>query len=318
MTTPALVIGEALIDVITRPGAAPSPVVGGSPLNVAIGLRRLGIPSALRTHIGTDQYGAIIRRHLAANKVGLAPASVHDGRTSVAHATIGADGTARYRFDINWALTATEPESGRPALVHIGSIGAVVRPGGSVVCETVRRLRRSATVSYDPNVRPALMGDPGAASLRIESRVAMADVVKASDEDVAWLYPGVDLAAVAERWLALGPALVVITRGELGAHAVSRNTAVDVAAPAVSVADTIGAGDSFMAGLLAALHDHGLIGRGRAARLRSIDPESVRRVLELAMSCAAITVSRHGADPPTRAELDRFSRSRAAGAARPA
>jgi fructokinase len=255
----AYVVGEALIDLIRRPGEPETARVGGSPVNVAIGLSRLDIPVELQTHIGTDDHGVMIARHLAANDVRLVDGSVTDGPTSTAVATITEDGSATYEFDLSWSLGAVGRRT--PALVHTGSIGAVLEPGAAVVVETIRALRDVATISYDPNVRPQLMGDRATARARIESLIALADVVKASDEDVAWLYPGIENDEVARRWLELGPALVVLTRGGSGAYAVTAGAAVEVLVPPTTVADTIGAGDSFMAGLLAALVDADLVGR---------------------------------------------------------
>lgn len=300
-TEPALVIGEALIDLIRRPGQPDDAHVGGSPLNVAVGLSRLGVPVELLTHLGTDGYADLVTDHLDANGVGVVEGSLAPGPTSTAVATIGADGAAAYDFAITWALPGVP--RGTPDLVHTGSIGAVLQPGAAVVAEAVSALRRTATVSYDPNVRPQLMGDREAAREQVESLVALADVVKASDEDVAWLHPGRTLAEVVRHWLDLGPALVVVTRGGEGAYAATAAEAVEVIAPRTTVADTIGAGDSFMAGLLAALGDAGLLGRAREAALRALSGDELRRVLAFAAGCAAITVSRPGADPPRRAEI---------------
>jgi fructokinase len=171
--------------------------------------------------------------------------------------------------------------------VHTGSIGAALEPGAS---EVERILAATdALVSYDPNVRPALMGDQAAAVARVERLVALADIVKASDEDIAWLYPDAGAADVLERWKAMGPRLVVVTRGGDGADALSDSGAVHVPAFVTKVADTIGAGDSFMAGLLAALLRNGF--------------DDVRGAVSYAARCAGITVSRPGADPPTADEV---------------
>ncbi|GAB2987590.1 carbohydrate kinase family protein [Nocardioides montaniterrae] len=296
----AVVIGEAIVDLIDRPGRHRETRVGGSPLNVAVGLRRLGVPTALQTSLGDDAHGALIRRYADANDVALLGGPAR-GRTSTAVARIGADGAAAYDFDVDWSLEAFVPSA--PRLLHTGSIAAVVEPGASVVLEAVRALRSTATISYDPNVRPLLMGEAQVARKRIEELVSLADVVKASDEDLAWLYPDVDQEAVARWWHELGPALVVVTRGALGAYAVGPSGDVRVPTPPVTVADTIGAGDSFMAGLLAALGDAGLLGRDRAIQLHSIDVPALTRAVAFAASCAAVTVQRHGADPPRRADL---------------
>jgi fructokinase len=298
LTEPVLVLGEALIDLVHRPGEPENACVGGSPLNVAIGLSRLGVPAVLHTRIGPDEHGRMITDYLAANDVALTPGSIVTGTTSTALATIGTNGAATYDFDIHWSLEPVEHST--PRSVHTGSIAAVVEPGGSAVAETVRALRPSATISYDPNVRPQLMGNREDALERIESIVCMADVVKASDEDLAWLHPGVDPHEVARRWCDLGAALVVVTHGELGAYAVGQAAHVRIPAPATDLVDTIGAGDSFMAGLLAALDAADLLGREREHHLRALDQAAMRALVEFAAACAAVTVSRAGANPPHR------------------
>lgn len=300
-STPALVIGESLIDLIRRPGHPEVPRVGGSPLNVAIGLSRLEIPVVLQSRIGHDSHGALIEQHLTANEVALTPGSITAGSTSTAVATIGTDGAASYAFDIAWSVAPVPAQASAPALVHTGSIAAVLEPGATTVRATIESLRSSATVSYDPNVRPQLMGSRDAARAKIESFVELADVVKASDEDLAWLFPGTSPHDVARRWLRRGPALVVVTLGAGGAYAAARSGAVvEVPAAPTTVVDTIGAGDSFMAGLLAALADADLLGRAREARLQALDADAVRAIVEFAATCAAVTVSRPGADPPRR------------------
>lgn len=296
-----LVVGESLIDLIRRPGQQVVARVGGSPLNVAVGLSRLDMPSALWTRFGSDEHGTMIAEHLDANGVAVVPGSVTPLPTSTAAAHVQEDGSARYEFDLTWEL---EPVTGlEPVLVHTGSIAAVLEPGADAVRDVVGQLRGRATVSYDPNVRPQLIGERESAAARIESFVALTDVVKASIEDLEWLYPQQDPREVALRWRRLGPAVVVVTHGEGGAFAVTTSAAASVPARAVEVVDTIGAGDSFMAGLLAALDDLGLLGRANEAALRTIAVADLEQILTFAARCAAITVSRSGADPPLRASV---------------
>lgn len=298
----ALVIGEALIDLIRRPGLPELARVGGSPLNVAVGLSRLGVPVALQTSIGEDEYGALVVDHLEENDVELVASSIGPGSTSSAAAVLGADGAATYDFDIGWSVGPAPAYT--PALVHTGSIASVLQPGAATVRESVEALRPVATVSYDPNVRPLLMGEHAAARATVESFVRLADVVKASDEDLAWLFPGHTPEEVACRWLDMGPALVVVTSGAGGAYAAgSQGVHAEVPAAPTTVIDTIGAGDSFMAGLLAALADAGLLGRDRAAALRELGADEIRDLVGFAARCAAVTVSRPGADPPRRTAL---------------
>ncbi|UDY23323.1 carbohydrate kinase family protein [Nocardioides sp. Kera G14] len=288
----ALVIGEALVDLIRRAGEPDDARVGGSPLNVAVGLARLGVEATLVAPVGGDDHGRLVRDHLAENGVELVGAS-SDVRTSTAVATIQPDGSALYDFDIAWS-TPLLPAGGAATLVHTGSVAAVL--GARELLPLLTGLREDAIVSYDPNVRPQLLGPVGDAGPVIEAFVASADVVKASTEDLEWLHPGRPLGEVAEEWLALGPAIVAVTDGGRGAFAMCGAGRVDVPAVEAEVVDTIGAGDSFMAGLLAALS-----GVNRE-ELQRIDRVGLERALGFAARCAAVTVSRPGADPPYRGE----------------
>ncbi|MFJ6419788.1 carbohydrate kinase family protein [Streptomyces hydrogenans] len=291
-----LVIGECVADIVRGPGAADVVHPGGSPANVAYGLARLGRPATLLTQLADDPSGRLIAAHLTGAGVRLAIGGV-PARTPSAVVTLDGRGQAAYAFDIAWTLTAEEPPATPEPVrhVHLGSIAAVTEPGAATVLALTGRLRPAATVSYDPNVRPALMGEHGPA---VERCVALADLVKASDEDLAWLYPGEPVEAVAARWLALGPAVVLVTRGGDGALAVTREHTVAAGAPAVAVVDTVGAGDSFMSAVLDAL-----AGRDRAA-LAALGADALAGLLARAGAAAAVTVSRAGARPPDRAELD--------------
>ncbi|MEU3610268.1 carbohydrate kinase [Streptomyces sp. NPDC035033] len=294
-----LVIGECVADIVRDPGAADVVHPGGSPANVAHGLARLGRDTTLLTQLADDASGRLITGHLTGAGVRLAVGGV-PARTPSAVVSLDGRGRATYSFDITWTLSAEEPPA-TPAPVrhvHLGSIAAVTEPGAATVLALTERLRPAATVSYDPNVRPALMGEHEAAVARVERCVALADLVKASDEDLAWLHPGEPPEAVAARWLALGPAVVLVTRGGDGALAVTREHTVAVGAPAVSVVDTVGAGDSFMSAVLDAL-----AGRDRAG-LAGLGRAELAGLLARATAAAAVTVSRAGAQPPDRAELD--------------
>lgn len=306
-TTPhgghVLAVGEALIDVVHRADGTVDELPGGSLANVALTLGRLGRDARLVTWIGDDAHGAALRDWLAASGVTLAPGSADADRTSVATAHLDAHGAATYEFDLEWQVPArTTVDAGTRAL-HTGSIAAVLEPGAAAVRELVASARATATVTYDPNARPALMGDPADARPRIEALVALADVVKVSDEDLAWLAPGTDPVAVARDWLALGPAVVVVTLGGEGAVAVTATGEQRVAAPRVQVVDTVGAGDSFMGALIDGLWDADLLGADRREALRAIDDATLADLLERCVAVAAITVSRAGANPPRRAEL---------------
>jgi fructokinase len=305
MGTRTLVIGESLIDVVQRPDGSAEEHVGGSPANVAVGLARLGHDITFATRIGDDERGTRIARHLAREGVWLTDGSVGGRPTSVATSTLDATGAAEYSFDLAWELTEGWLPAGLTH-VHTGSIAATLEPGASAVLTTLESARPSATISYDPNARPSMMGDPHEVRAKIEQLIGLSDVVKASDEDIAWLYDAAPLSDVLRLWGQLGPALMVVTRGDSGAmiglSITGELTTVD--APVVQVVDTVGAGDSFMAGLLSGLLDAGLLGGIQArARLRSASLAHVRPAVDRALACAAITVSRAGANPPHLAEL---------------
>ena len=299
-----LVIGEALIDVVHGRDGSVVEHVGGSPANVALGLGRLGRGVDLLTWIGRDARGRRIVEHLAASGAAVAPGSDGAKRTSVAVAHLAADGGATYEFDLAWQVPSswTAP-AGAPLAVHTGSIGAVLTPGSADVARILTAHRPSATITYDPNLRPSLMPPPEVTRPVVETLVALADVVKLSDEDLAWLAPE-DPLGLAQTWASTGPALVVVTRGDEGALAwTARGERVEVRPVRVPVADTVGAGDSFMAGLIDGLWTAGLLGHGARADLHAVDAGTVRALLERCARIAAITVSRPGADPPTAAEV---------------
>ena len=308
-----LVVGESLVDVVERRTGVVGRHPGGSPANVAVGLARLGHEVTLATRIGDDPDGTLLRRHLEADGVRLAPGSVVAARTSTATATLDETGAATYTFDLDWQLPAVDLSGVRH--VHAGSIGAALPPGG----EAVRRLVTDAasagiSTSYDPNLRPALIGTADVERPAVEQLVDTVDVVKASDDDLAWLYadargPGEPIAA-ASGWARRGPRLVVLTRGAEGALVWLRGYAdapLSVPAPRVAVVDTVGAGDAFMAGLLSGLIDAGLIAAAASpqpsARTGDWRPDDVRPALLRALRVSALTCARPGADPPRRAEL---------------
>jgi fructokinase len=234
--------------------------------------------------------------------VNIVEGSQRPGRTSSARATLDLSGAATYEFDLEWSLPST-PLPPSPLAVHTGSVAAVLQPGASTVERILHGVHHHATVTYDPNLRPDLMGAPDAVRPHVESLVATSDVVKLSEEDARWLAPGTEPQALLRSWLSLGPSLVVLTRGGDGAVAVCAAGTVDVPSGVVAVVDTVGAGDSFMSGLVDGLWRAGLLGGERRADLRAIGLPALAAVLDHASAVAAITVSRPGADPPTLAEL---------------
>ncbi|WP_084106004.1 carbohydrate kinase [Demequina sp. NBRC 110056] len=304
MSETALVIGEALVDVVRRQDGTTDAHPGGSPANVAIGLGRLGRSVELLTWLGADAHGEQVRDHVEASGVRLVAGSDTAPATSVATATLDATGAATYDFDLTWEVPAEAAPTPEPVVVHTGSIAAVIAPGGADVVSLLADARSTSTITYDPNARPALMGDAAQALATIEQVIDLADVVKVSDEDIHWLTGGENVDAVAHAWAARGPAFVVVTRGGDGATAfVADGREVSIDAPSVTVADTVGAGDSFMGGLIDGLWSEGLLGADRRAALRSIDDQTLGAILDRCARIAAITVSRPGANPPGSAEL---------------
>ena len=235
-----LVIGESLIDVVNRTDGSSQEHVGGSPANVAVGLARLGHDVNFATLFGQDDRGARIASHLEQEGISLTEgdAAHIGGRTSVATSTLDATGAATYSFDLSWELTELASFEG-VGHVHTGSIAATLEPGASAVLNAVQSARPNATISYDPNTRPSLMGNPHEVRAKIEALIGLSDVVKASDEDIDWLYEGTATSEVLRLWGQLGPALMVVTRGVKGAVVGLSNSGelTSVDAPVAEVAD---------------------------------------------------------------------------------
>ena len=287
-----IVIGEALTDIVISPaGTMGHP--GGSPMNVAYGLGRLGVDTALLTSIGDDDRGLAIENHLRSVGVGLLPGSKTPGRTSSAVASLAADGSATYDFDVSWELKAVVLDH-FPQMIHTGSIATFLAPGAAAVRTLLEQAPHECVVTYDPNIRPALLGSQAEALSIFEDLVPLTGVVKLSDEDARWLYPALDAEAVAARILNLGTDLVVMTFGAEGSMLATPTTQQLVPSVKSVVADTIGAGDSYMAALI-----HGLLNCGTDG-LTNAALDSLGRS---ASAAAATTVRRHGANPPTLQEL---------------
>lgn len=303
MTARALVIGEALIDIVERGGEVVGEHVGGSPLNVAIGLARLGRGVDFLTHIGTDARGQRISEYVESSGAQLVPGSQDAARTPTARATLDDAGSATYTFDIDWQLTGT-PEVAPPLVVHTGSIATVLEPGCLATAALVDAYHLSATLTFDPNIRPALIEDADAARARIDRLLERADVIKASDEDLHWIDPARTPEQIASGWLALGPSIVVVTMGADGAIAMCAAGTVRVRAFDVDVVDTVGAGDAFMTGLIDSLWSLDLLGADQRSNLAAIDTATLTTSVRAAALTAALTVARAGADLPDRARRD--------------
>ena len=296
----ALVLGESLVDAVVDGGAHP----GGSAANVAVALARLGRPVRFGTSFADDADGRLVREHLVGAGVELASDPGIVDRTSRAVARLRDDGSADYAFDLDWRLGPVSLRAGeRPVVVHVGSYGAVLSPGEAAVRREVLRWRESATVSYDVNARPSVTGVGADVVRRVEVLAGLADVVKASDEDLEVFWPDRSLDEAAAHLLGLGAAAVVVTRGAEGARWFVGDTWGDVAPLPVEVADTIGAGDTFAAAVVDGLWERDLLGGDRRDQLRGGGAEVWSGVLAWAARVAAVTVSRPGADPPRRDEV---------------
>lgn len=305
MQSPVTVVGEALIDIVIPTSGPTLEYVGGSPANVAIGLSRLGHSTVLATHIGTDAHGQRIAELMATEHVALTTGSTDAARTPTAAAHLDAAGVATYEFDLEWSLDPAKVVVPAGGHLHTGSIAATLAPGGAAVLEIVQAARPNATISYDPNARPSLMGSPEEARPVIERLIGLADVVKASEEDVRWLYGTTPLTHVLAQWAAMGPAVCAVTQGGEEVVVLAAGTIEHFPTLPTSVVDTVGAGDSFMAGLISGLVDAGLLGDAAAReRLHFAQWPAIRAAVDRALACAAVTVSRSGANPPTRTDLN--------------
>ncbi|MDO5719493.1 MAG: carbohydrate kinase [Actinomycetaceae bacterium] len=302
MTAHALVVGEALVDIVISPAGDHTEIPGGSPANVALTLGRLGREVELVTWLGNDERGHRVGAHIRESHVRIDDASFGATHTSTALASIDETGAATYQFDLAWQVPTVCVD---PSVIvtHSGSIAATLEPGGSSVVRVLSQAREFSTITYDPNARPTIMGDPKNALARVEEIVAISDVVKVSDEDIEWLTGGSRIEATARRWLSMGAGLIVVTLGSRGAWAVCAQGTVKVPAPVCDVVDTVGAGDSFMGGLIDALWRENLLGADRRVELAGVDIDALTRVLEHSTAISAITVSRAGANPPWAAEL---------------
>jgi fructokinase len=285
-----LVVGETIIDIVEHNGTR-TEHVGGSPANVALTLGRLGNQVRLITDIADDDHGRRARVHLAESQVHVI--SRDGGQTPTALAQIQTDGSARYAFNITWEPAT--PELGSATHVHVGSIAAFLFPGAEKVGGLLRSLPVGVTSSFDPNIRPAIIGSHHEALGQFEALASHADIVKLSDEDAHWLYPSSTPAELIDRLLELGARVAILTRGGDGLLLASQEASVDVPAAHIEVVDTIGAGDSAMGAIIDAVRRQGL---------DDLSAPALRRIGHWAATVAGVTTSRAGANPPWVNELD--------------
>ena len=290
------VCGEVLIDEL--PSGA---VVGGGPANTAKALARLGHEVAFIDGISTDAYGVKARAELAADGVDLSLALTSDLPTAVAEVTLAADGGATYVFKLDKTATfdfnsswLPDPSRYKPQVLHIGTLATLVQPGADVLFDWALACADFAPVVFDPNIRPQVMSDRDKYVALVEKWIGISSVVKLSDDDFEWLYPGKSPESIANQWLQGGAALVVMTRGADGLVGYTSDGVVEVAGEKVNVVDTVGAGDT-----VGAIVVQGLITDG----LLNMRGSVLKDVLHRAAVAAAITCSRAGAQPPYAHEI---------------
>ncbi len=290
------VCGEVLIDILPS-----GPVVGGGPANTAKALARLGHDVHFIDGISSDAFGQSARNELLNDGVNLDLALASDKPTCTATVTLddagGAsyefliDGTATFDFNASWL---PDPYRFQPQVLHIGTLVTVIEPGASALYDWAMSVAELAPIVFDPNIRPSVMPDRDLYEAAVEKWAALSAVIKVSDDDLAWLFPGQAIEDVANRWINDGAFLVVVTRGANGLVGFTSDGRVEVPGVKVDVVDTVGAGDTVGAIVVEAMLTHGLV------ELRG---DILRGVLTRAAAAAAITCSRKGAQPPYKHEL---------------
>ncbi len=300
MSNQVWVCGEVLIDLIPD-GTERKAVVGGGPANTAKALAKLGIDAQFIDGISTDKYGQMALKQLHKDGVLLDFVKFSDKPTCLAIVSLNKQGVASYEFVIEGTATfdfsplwLPEPVANKPSLLHIGTLVTAIEPAASVLFEWAKKVAKVSPIVFDPNIRPAVMSDRAEYVKQVERWVSISSAVKVSDDDIYWLYPGVELDQVANNWLSMGPELVVVTFGDKGLTGYRKNEKVAVDAKKVVVADTVGAGDTVGAILVEAIIEDGL---------DKLTGDRLAVMLDRAAKAAAITVSRTGALPPSKAEI---------------
>jgi fructokinase len=295
------VCGEVLIDLIPGADGVRVAHVGGGPANTAKALARLGHDVQFIDGISTDEYGVAARKELLDDEVKLDLALTSDKPTCLAIVSLDAnggasyefkiDGTATFDFDLKWL---PDPSRYKPQVLHIGTLVTVIQPGADVLYDWAMQVAEFAPIVFDPNIRPSVMGDHDLYEAAVEKWAALSSVIKVSDDDMAWLYPGQKYEDVAKRWINDGAALVVVTRGSQGIIGITADGSVVVDGAKITVADTVGAGDTVGAIIVEAMAEKGIL---------ALTGDVLKAVLHRAAVAAGITCSRKGAQPPYKHEL---------------
>jgi fructokinase len=295
------VCGEVLIDLIPDGSGERVPHVGGGPANTAKALARLGHDVYFIDGISSDKYGQMSRQELLEDEVKLDLALNSDKPTCLAIVSLNESGGASYEFEIDGTATfdfsaswLPDPSRYKPSVLHIGTLVTVIQPGADVLYDWAMQVAEFAPIVFDPNVRSVVMDDRDKYLAAVERWVAISSVVKVSDDDMAWLYPGQLYADVAQRWINDGAALVVVTRGADGLVGFTADGSVEVPGVKVEVVDTVGAGDTVGAIVVEAMIEKGIL---------NLTGDILKAVLNRAAIAAGITCSRKGAQPPYKREL---------------
>lgn len=295
------VAGEVLIDLIPE-GADRKPIVGGGPANTAKAVAKIGIDTQFIDGISSDEYGQMAKDELVASGVKLDYVKYSDKPTCLAIVSLSDSLSASYEFVIENTATfdfnstwLPNPQTEQPSLLHIGTLATTIEPGASVLFEWAQSVAKVAPIIFDPNIRPAVISDRKQYLMQVERWVSISSAVKVSDEDLNWLYPALEIDQVVSNWLTKGPSVIVVTYGDKGLAGYRIGEKVIVDAKKVSVADTVGAGDTVGAILVEAIVKDGL---------KSLSGVRLEMMLKRAAKAAAITVSRSGANPPTLKEIE--------------
>lgn len=312
MTNHIVVIGEALIDLIQQEDGRFEASPGGAPANVSLSLARLGAHVSFVGRLSTDKFGERLRAWLSPEGIDLSLVESTDDPTTLAVASLDSEGKSSYSFYLketaDWGWTADsfeEVEAKPPTCLVIGSVAMVIQPGASAIEHLAAHVYAadSSTITMDVNIRPGLGFERETETTRVERQINLAHIIKASDDDFAWLYPGRSPEASARAWAHSGR-FVIMTRGADGATLfVPTGDSVSVTAPTIELVDTVGAGDSFLGAVLFGLQRLDALGDRATERLASVSRDDWTAVLDLAARVGAITCSRTGCNPPTAAEL---------------
>jgi len=305
-----LVAGEAVVDFFpinlnNQQAFIPKP--GGSPFNVAVGLSRLRVPTGFLGKISTDPFGHLLRSYLIENRVDIRYLMEDDRPSSLAFVFLEQGDEPAFQFyGANTADSNLTPADIPDSLyttietIHLGSLAMIREPTGSALIKLVKQEYKHRVISFDPNVRPSQIPDRHVYLRKLNDWLRIVDIFKLSQSDASYIFPGHPVEKLANQWLEMGPSLVVVTRGSQGAEAFTKSGTVTVETPKVHVVDSVGAGDAFTAGFLAALFH---LGQLKKELLGRIDLEILRRALEFAARAAALTCTKRGADPPWLSEL---------------